>query len=56
MAGARKHMERSHRSYGQKDKSFRRFKMKAISTGDQKMQRKSVMESLKALIHRHQDK
>jgi hypothetical protein len=56
MAGARKHMERSHRSNAHKDKSFRRFTMKAIHTKDQKAQRKSFVDSLKALLHRHQDK
>ncbi|MDF2907154.1 MAG: hypothetical protein K0R34_2475 [Herbinix sp.] len=56
MAGALKHRERSHRSYSSKNPEFRRFAVKAIRTGEQRTQRKGIVETLKAMFHKHQDR
>ncbi len=55
MAGRVKHMQRSHKTYGNGQAEFKRFSMKAISTKDQKQQRSSIMASLAGLF-RHQDR
>ena len=55
MATAKKHMERSHRSY-HAAKPFADFERKANYKKGQKEQRKSMLESLKAFFHRTTNK
>lgn len=51
MATARKHMERSHRSY-HTAKPFMDFERKANYKKGEKAQRKSFFEAIKAFFHR----
>ena len=61
MAGAVKHMERSHRSHTNNNPEFRKFSMRAIKTSEQKGIRKSAVKSMgerikKAFSRKHQDR
>lgn len=55
MAGAVKHMKRSHRSYG-KNVDFRGFENHAFKVASAK-EHKSLFDRIKgAVLHKHQDK
>lgn len=55
MAGALKHMQRSHRKY-RKNIDFTDFHRKARYKEAQKMQRASLVDMLRKVIHRTADK
>jgi len=55
MAGALKHMERSHRGY-HKNVDFTDFHRKAKYKEAQKLQRMSLTDMLRKVIHRTADK
>lgn len=55
MATAKKHMERSHRSY-HATKPYADFERKATLKKGQKEQGKSIFEALKSLFHRTTNK
>lgn len=55
MATAKKHMARSHRSY-HNQKPFAIFEQKAIVKKNEKVQKQSVLEMVKALFHRTTNK
>lgn len=54
MAGAVKHMQRSHKTYG-KNIDFRAFERKATVVRNQKEQ-KSLFEKIFGKFHKHQSK
>lgn len=55
MAGALKHMQRSHRGY-HKNVDFTNFHRKAIFREAKKQQRASLIDKLKNIVHRTTDK
>lgn len=55
MAGALKHMQRSHRGY-HKNVDFTNFHRRARYKEAQKLQRASLVDMLKNIVHRTADK